>query len=1530
MRSRAVTIPACLVLTGFLAGCSGGGGGGGVGGGGGGFGSGGGSDPGGGGVLSQTQADEEVITYSTTDSEGGWGRVDLTHGGDPDSSAVLEVARRAFFAKLASLGGVDLDGDLADLSGGDGIPDFGFDSYTPGLSAGDSTSTASAEDVARLIFGANNLYDMFQVLTGPPKVALVTTPPMGFVFPGFDGGDIDFVFGGDVAGDGGPGLFSNIPGLAYPTLPMLPNSMGLAAPSGRGPSASDQHQFVQIEFPYPLDIASLFDTAKSGNSYLGDSAASAALNVFIEARWIQDSLADGINSTDQTSAHRVITGVAVIGGVAAVPTASMSTVLSTLNGATLASSNIPVGARARIMDPNVFTFIAHEAPTAITPFGLETEQGLIAFGGILVLPDPTVSLGGGRVFGGNVLVPGSVNDFAQAGDQTAAAIGFMSLRISHLRSGGTTIEDPYFHSFPFSQANVGIDDRALTGTFNRGPAIEIATGTSLPDIDILDLPRLAGPGTPVAPGPSDDAIGTYNPVPLNDSINTISTRPRFRINFDREVVPNSVGFSRHHSIHSATAGGLPKGVVFPFRGNVRPVSSPVGVFLPGALGSPLAPSIYVAVNQPAGINRGTTPMLGLPQKVNSPGIKATGNPLVFDSGAALSAAELSGNGLVPQIHNLSATLPRGVVPCDIRPLNQNNLQSYIVEPLIELPPGSIVTVGVAMPGLGWSASAFAATNRGNHTRAGTMFTPWQGLTPVGLGAETSLKQAILGNETIIKVNAGPMDLQGQLFYGGTNVSIDQKLNGSADDDLTTGGTNVCRTFKVGFDNVKKYVNAPVSPQALYLGFSGGGAGVLDLGGTGYNTNTPGGAALASIAGTQPAPNYLEVSRYLPAAVSSKLVGFNWVAGGQFAAGNHFQAFGITGRYTAGAVGTPPGLESDNAVGAAIRTGAGTPTDGINEGSSGYETLVSSGLTGGNPTTSSKILADFLAVGVVSDIEVGDFLDRIYYDEENPFAKPQYHRTYNTPQQGAISHNTIADPPVPNPPPLRFPVGLPHTWVIFDQANLSKPPVTIEGNEVFTADGFMIFDDGSGFAAGQRAPNGYIQLNPTSNTGGVEDETHLPNAGFASPFPGVGAAGSPAFVQTGPMPKSSTAGALILTTLNAAAIGSADSGGLRPPIYQSRQQIGNYLFVADDVNNRVHALNSNTMEVLHSVTLPDPVGLGLTPDLEQLFVTNHADNSVSIVDADPTSPTFMTETDRIAVGLGPRAVTVSPDNEDAFILNFLGNSISILDISNRIVRKTLNQNGILRPYDMACGMRESPVGPAFQSGTFHAFISNQDGNNVLIYQSGPSGQAGIGFDDILDGVRPNEPVDQGFKDMFKPRGITYYPNYVIDAGGFTVGAIAAHTDEDGRAIASAVIYTKDANPGQETFNTGTLLAGFGVAVFEVKQQFKSTLFGQGLDVALPDFNRDRLEDENWGSFYNLFNAGATVKNLPPIGRNSKYLLADNILPGFTEGPRWEPDRLYLSVGNNNRVIEVFDLNDSTHLRTITTPSDVKVLTSYFSQ
>ena len=1474
-----------------------------------------------------TTADLRINTYATSAADGSFAQVDLVDGGQPivdptdpfdPGASPLNQAKRAFLARLVTTSGVDLNGNLTDTNG-DGIADSGFDTYKTGLPTG---------NLAARIVGANNLYDLFQTTTGTP---LLYNGAGGG--PPFTGGDAD----GDGVLDGGPGLFSNMSGeqLGFggpvvtsliPSLPTLPNTMGVI---GRGPSATDQHQFIQIEFPYKLDLPSLFNPFNPGNSYLGDQQPG-PLNVFVQEHHVERAApGDTLNIVDQLPSH--VSVVAIIGGKSAIPINGGVDFASVDTTDPSNPSNIPAGALKLISKSNVLTLIAHESPSGIAGAPIGTSSGHVRADGVLVLPDPTADAGGGRVFGGGLGAhPGSVNDFGTDGDQTAARIGFVSVRLASLRTNGETVEDPYFHSFPMSQENVGADSLAVLAkpqgtalTFNRGPAIAVDSVTEIPSIDVLN--------------PTSDYLPPFTSVPASDAVNVVSTRARFRVDFDKEVVPNSVGFARHYTIHSTAS----KGVVFPFNGNSRPVESPATSFVTSALGSPLAPSIYLAVNQPL---TGNNPLQE--RRVNNPFAKAGGltkdDGSLIDPAATTVPAQNAINGLYPARFNTLATLPRGVVPCDIYPLNQNNLQSYVVEPLVELPPGSVVTLGVCRPGLGTSNNAlnvtmasdplalnavpFQPTNHGNFTRSGTFYTSFQGLTPIGLGDNTiSSKQAVIGNQTIIKVNAGPMDLEGNLFYGGTTVPIDIEIDGdpsgNGSNDQTTGFFNVSRTFPVGQDALTPYVNVPVAPQAIVVGFAGGkGLGVLDLSGTGFNTNAPDGGF----------EDLAIVSRYLQPPITGLGTLFNWQNGGSLAAGNHQRSFGITGRYTSpclcpGAIS----IESEFASVSAIPTGFGTPTPGINEGSSGFETMARNSF-------GSEFLSRPDEVQSVRDIILGDFLDTVYFDTDNPFAASTGHRTFNTPTQTGVANNVVSDPPLPNPPPLRFPVGLPHTNVRFDQNDLSKDPFLIDGNEVFNSDSFMTYDDGTGISPFSYAAQAQIQLNPSYNTSNPNsfDVPPLPSAGFPSPFTEDNGQ-IVKYVQTGPMPETSTAGAVVLTVLNAGTINSSQPGGLVGPIYESRQQIGNFLFVTDGVNKRLLAINSNNMKVIESLKLPDPFGLALTPDLEVLYVSNEGDNTVSVVDADPRRATFMTELKRIPVGEGPRAIAVTPDKEDVFVLNRLGNTISIIDVPTNTVRRVITQSGINRPEDVCMGLREVAGGPAFQSGTFHGFISNGGGNNILVYEGGPSGVAGIGFDNILGSIMPNEPATIGqpvLKGMKSPRGIVYDPVTPLDAFAGTIGCFVAHQDPvSGRAMVSRVAYSKDSQPGQEVFNTLGGGAGFGEKVFEVIQQYESTSTGTAFDVALIDYKREQLIDSNWGTNFNLYNAGATLVivsglNLP---RNAKYPQA-----GATQGgiqgsiARWEPDRLYLSSGGKR--IDVFDLDTAQPLKTIPTAADVSVMAAYFEQ
>ena len=180
-------------------------------------------------------------------------------------------------------------------------------------------------------------------------------------------------------------------------------------------------------------------------------------------------------------------------------------------------------------------------------------------------------------------------------------------------------------------------------------------------------------------------------------------------------------------------------------------------------------------------------------------------------------------------------------------------------------------------------------------------------------------------------------------------------------------------------------------------------------------------------------------------------------------------------------------------------------------------------------------------------------------------------------------------------------------------------------------------------------------------------------------------------------------------------------------------------------------------------------------------------------------------------------------------------------------------------------------------------------------------------------------------------IQYDPVTRLDGFGATIGAFVAHQDAlTGQAMVSRIKYSADSAPGQQTFDANTVSPGFGQKVFIIDQQYVSDFSGTAFDVALPDYNREVLEDSNFDAHYNLFNAGGVVYNLGGVNvvRNSKFPLASNITPTFTNGPRWDPDRIYLSIEGG--LIDVFDIVNGSHIKTISTDANVTVMASYFEQ
>jgi DNA-binding beta-propeller fold protein YncE len=409
------------------------------------------------------------------------------------------------------------------------------------------------------------------------------------------------------------------------------------------------------------------------------------------------------------------------------------------------------------------------------------------------------------------------------------------------------------------------------------------------------------------------------------------------------------------------------------------------------------------------------------------------------------------------------------------------------------------------------------------------------------------------------------------------------------------------------------VNAPVAPEAIYIGIGGSAPGlaVLDLNGFGQGTGR--------------------------LAVSNFPKNPNVGRGGLF-----------------------PGLAPG--------------TSNLDAGGEGPLTL-----TKDSTGTNFRLLGAPL-LSQVTDIHIGHPLDRVYNNENinaNATRANQTNPNVGVSQPG----NTITTAPHPNPPRLVMPPPNPAAAIFSEE-----PTATSSGGPVGTV------QVGSPPCLGSPL-NALVIGDPFAQN---QNEIGLFHTNYAGVF-------------YGPQPPPPSP---------------------QPPTpfcpYTSRQQIGHFLYVLDRGNRQVLVVNSNRFIVLETIKLSDPTSASVSPNLKLLAVTNFSSNSVSFIDIDPASPRFHTVTTETRVGNGPTGCAWQPEGEDLLVVNQTESSLSIIAGTDLRVRKTVT-NLINAPIDVAVTSRQAGFG--FATGIYFAYILNGNGT-VAIFESGPDGVNGIGFDNVV--------------------------------------------------------------------------------------------------------------------------------------------------------------------------------------------------------
>ena len=178
------------------------------------------------------------------------------------------------------------------------------------------------------------------------------------------------------------------------------------------------------------------------------------------------------------------------------------------------------------------------------------------------------------------------------------------------------------------------------------------------------------------------------------------------------------------------------------------------------------------------------------------------------------------------------------------------------------------------------------------------------------------------------------------------------------------------------------------------------------------------------------------------------------------------------------------------------------------------------------------------------------------------------------------------------------------------------------------------------------------------------------------------------------------------------IGMLDILGVTTPPSPPSYPYGNYLYVVDGDQGVVKVFNGYEFSFISLINgIPSPSGLGISPNLQYLYIASEFSDIVSQVYANPQSPNFHTFANQVVVGNGPTTVSVQPANEDIFVANWGDNTVSIIDSSSFSVRYTFSTDP--GPSDVFVTNRMLGMG---LTNAYLAFVPCFYGNSVVVYES----------------------------------------------------------------------------------------------------------------------------------------------------------------------------------------------------------------------
>jgi len=186
------------------------------------------------------------------------------------------------------------------------------------------------------------------------------------------------------------------------------------------------------------------------------------------------------------------------------------------------------------------------------------------------------------------------------------------------------------------------------------------------------------------------------------------------------------------------------------------------------------------------------------------------------------------------------------------------------------------------------------------------------------------------------------------------------------------------------------------------------------------------------------------------------------------------------------------------------------------------------------------------------------------------------------------------------------------------------------------------------------------------------------------------------------------------------ISTADNSVLTPqpiqvgssPVWAVPSADSNFVFVVNQGSNNVSVIDATSDKLATfscpaapCVANPIPVGNGpntavFDPANQRVLITNPGSNSVTVIDANPSSPSFLLNPRTVAVGTNPTGVTALVDGTRFYVANTGSNSVSVVNSLSLLVSKTIP-------------VGTSPVSIASDAESAHVFTANRDSKDVSV-------------------------------------------------------------------------------------------------------------------------------------------------------------------------------------------------------------------------